>query len=875
MRPIRTLYVVNHSHTDIGFTDYQDLCFRQHAGFIDQALDLIEATQDYPEEARYRWVCEVTGMTERYFRDASPAQIDRFKTWHERGHIDVAGMQYNHTPMQNVEQMVRSLYPVRRLRDAFGLSISTAMQCDVNGASWIYADLLPQVGIELFTMAVNPLRGHLPKPVPGAFWWEGPSGGRVLAWNGFHYLWGRSIAKLGDWRFVDDSLPPIVAKLEADPDYPFDFLYAQSTHPIRVDNGPPDPRMPDFVRDWNAQGRTPRIAFTTPAAFNRMLRERYGEHLPTRRGDWLDWWADGVASSAYETGVSRATHEQLLTAELVGSWLARDRRTPWTAKRAAHAYEQATLYDEHTWGAFASIAAPAAAWTKSQWNRKAGYAYTASAEAHDMVASSARALAETVAAPGIEGMFNLGDLDPRAAYPETGADSVLVINTLPWSRRVVVEEPEQRGWAAPAGVLESFFPRGIPWGGFRPETPLRRVTGEVPGFGYAFLPLSSQPREDDLAAGPHTIENAHYRIRIDPASGALAEWYDKDAGHDFAGRYQGWGIGQYVYERVESEEDRQALFWGDFSMEDFGYGRTDTPWQRRSVSEVRIEEPTVAHGRASIIVEVRGPGIRRARCTYSLESHQNVLFVDWLLDKEHETGIEAVFVAFPFNLGAPRFRADVNGIPFTPDEDQLQGTVRDWYPVGRWVDVSDGQRGVTLATLDAPLVHLGGITTGRWARTLEPEGSTVMSWALHNHWMVNFKASQGGEIPLRYRLTTHAGPCDDAAAARFGAERATPPVVLRDYLPTGPQEGRFAEVPGGAPVLVTAKPAEDGDGVILRVQNLTGAHQTVPVTFSGATVASAVLTSPVEIDGEALAAHDGATDVPVAGRAVQSVRVRF
>ncbi len=50
--------------------------------FIDQALDLIEATQDYPEEARYRWICEVTGMTERWFNQAAPAQIERFKTWH-------------------------------------------------------------------------------------------------------------------------------------------------------------------------------------------------------------------------------------------------------------------------------------------------------------------------------------------------------------------------------------------------------------------------------------------------------------------------------------------------------------------------------------------------------------------------------------------------------------------------------------------------------------------------------------------------------------------------------------------------------------------------------------------------------------------------
>ena len=173
-------------------------------------------------------------------------------------------MQYNHTPMQNVEQMIRSLYPVRRLRDEYGLKISSAMQCDVNGISWLYADLLAEIGVELMTMAVNPLRGYTPKPIPNAFWWEGPAGRKTLAWNGFHYLWGRSIAKLGDWRFVEESFPPIVAKLEADPDYPFDFMYAQSTHPIRVDNGPPDPRMPTFVGTTGTPRSAPRASSSPP-----------------------------------------------------------------------------------------------------------------------------------------------------------------------------------------------------------------------------------------------------------------------------------------------------------------------------------------------------------------------------------------------------------------------------------------------------------------------------------------------------------------------------------------------------------------------------------------------------------------------------------
>ncbi|MGH7912253.1 MAG: hypothetical protein ACREOV_11065, partial [Candidatus Dormibacteraceae bacterium] len=345
MTRIETLYIANHSHTDIGFTDYQDLAFRQHLEFIDQALELCERTRDYPADARYHWACEVTGITERYLRQASTEQRERFLRWHRAGAIDVAGMQYNLTPGLDVAQLHHSLYPVRRLREEHGLRIETAMQCDVDGVSWLFADLLPQAGVRFLTMAINPLRGGAPKPRPSAFWWEGPAGGRVLAWNGYHYLFGRSAAKLGDWDHVDRSLPAILHRLEEDPDYPFDFLYCQATHPVRVDNGPPGLQIADFVRDWNARGRSPRLVLTTPSAFGSMLAERHGATIPVRRGDWTDWWADGVASSAFETGLNRQTHALLGAAGTAESWLRQRGRQAWNRERFDAAYEQATLYD--------------------------------------------------------------------------------------------------------------------------------------------------------------------------------------------------------------------------------------------------------------------------------------------------------------------------------------------------------------------------------------------------------------------------------------------------------------------------------------------------------------------------------------------------
>lgn len=872
MGTIKTILICNHTHTDIGFTDYQDVCFRQHREFIDQALDLIEATDGRAPEAQYKWTCETTGPLLRYLRQASPAQIDRFRKWHEAGRIDVAAMQYNLTPLLNVEQMHRSLYPLRALRDEFGLTVESAMQDDVNGVSWLFADLLSSLGVWFYTAAVNPIRGARPKPFPGAFWWEGPSGKKVLAWNGYHYLFGRSQAGLGNFDLVDRLLPRWVEQLEADGSYAYDFLYCESTHPVRVDNGPPDARMPDFVERWNGEDRPYRMAFVTTTEFGRMLKAGHGNAIGTQRGDWTDHWTDGPGSSAYETGVNRSTHEILAMAEAIEAWLRAKGERHWDAPRAADTYENATLYDEHTWGAYSSIEAPDSLFTRAQWNRKAGFAYKAVMEAHDQLARAANKLAAPLGTQGPEGIFNLGDLTPEEAFKPSGIDEVLVINTLPWERNVIVEEPEPRGGAAPVGVLDCFFNRGSGWGGSRPIPPVRRLAGTVPAMGYAFLKIAPVD-SSDLKAGEGTIENRHYRVRVDPKTGGLTEFLDKDLGHDFAGEYRGWRPGQYIYEEVDSPEGRLAINNYDFSHPDFYIGHRDTPWRRSGATKVTVGTPSINEGRAAISIDIEAPGVRTARVTYALDAGTKALHVDWLLDKVHNTDPEAVFVAFPFRLDGHDFTIDLNGIPAKPNRDQLDGAAKDWYPLQRWVDVSDSRRGVILAPLDAPLVHLGGITTGKWSRVLEPEGPTIMSWALNNHWMVNFKASQDGKIPLRYRLTTHDGPVDPGAAARFAAEVLQPPVVLRDIHATGAREGSFFRLLNGAPVIATAKPGEEEGWVALRLQNLSASPANAEVAFAAAPKA-ARRSDPIEHAEADLKLNGDVLSVTLDPLAIETVLVK-
>jgi alpha-mannosidase len=170
-------------------------------------------------------------------------------------------------------------------------------------------------------------------------------------------------------------------------------------------------------------------------------------------------------------------------------------------------------------------------------------------------------------------------------------------------------------------------------------------------------------------------------------------------------------------------------------------------------------------------------------------------------------------------------------------------------------------------------VHLGGITTGKWDRTLHPEGPTIMSWALNNHWLVNFKSAQSGRIPLRYRLTTHEGPADPAAATRFAAEVAVPPVAMRDIKPTGKTSDSFFSADVKSPVLVTTKPGEDNGWVALRLQNLSDKAAKQTVTFTG-NPAAARSADPIEHPGKALDLNGKALTVELSLE-IRTVLVRF
>ncbi|MCO6449517.1 MAG: hypothetical protein J5I90_01900 [Caldilineales bacterium] len=879
MTKINTIYLISHVHTDIGYTDHQEVLFRQQCDYIDRAIELCEATSDYPVEARYHWTCEVSSMVERYMHSRPASQIDRFLRLNAEGRIAVSGMQYHWTPMLSPAAMARSLYPVMRLRKDYGVRITAGMQCDVDGASWLWADLLPAIGIKGLTMSINAYRGDRPDPDLTAFWWEGPGGNRLLTFNGPHYAYGIFFYGMGNLPYAREILPKALSKLEAREDYPYDFLYAQATHPALPDNGPPFEALSDFVRDWNDSEGSPRIVFTTVDGFLDMLHERYGATSPTWRGDWADWWADGVGSSAYETAVNRTSEALLPALDLLATQV--DGLDPDLIEQT---YHDISLYDEHTWGSFNSINQPDSPFTRAQFNRKAGFAYTGYANLHDQLAKAGRKFARATTGKTPEGdvwrEWRQGA--PRDATADDSNVRFLIINPLSWACSFSNSLPSDSAGGAPYNFLEGAFirnyrdsyPQSIAEGRNNRPDNSSVLHAQLPAFGYQVIAPSPAMKPDGAVMGEGWMENVWYRIQVDPETGGLLSWRDKEQGRELASQKSAWRLGQYVYESIDDPLDRDALFDGDFTKEGYGTQLKNARLRRQSVTSVQVG-PALDDG-LSIGIEVvmTAPGARSVRVRYALPHDEKALHVDFVVDKEPVTAAEAVYVMFPFALEQPTFHLDLNGVPLEVDDEQLPGSCRDWYGIQRWAEVSDVASSIVMAPVDAPLVQLGAIQTGRWAADLQAPEATLVAWPLNNYWTTNFQASQGGELLFRYRFTTMP-TYDPAAASRFAAGHLVPPIIVRVPGAELSAGGQFMTVEPEGVADVQLKRAADGRGLIARAFNLTAEAQTIRLNFPEHMPTNANLCSPIEDDGEALAVVNGSITLAIPSRSLASARIIF
>lgn len=126
--------------------------------------------------------------------------------------------------------------------------------------------------------------------------------------------------------------------------------------------------------------------------------------------------------------------------------------------------------------------------------------------------------------------------------------------------------------------------------------------------------------------------------------------------------------------------------------------------------------------------------------------------------KEALAAPHATFLVWPSLARDAELYAESGGFWHRPGVDELPGACRDWHVVHQGVEIRRAD-GTNLAfwTPDAPIVHFGGIHTGRWGRGVDPRNGNVAVCLYHNYWYVNFPATASGKISYRFRLASGRG----------------------------------------------------------------------------------------------------------------------
>ncbi len=843
------IFVVHHSHLDIGYTDPPARVLRQHLTYLDSALDYAARDDDF------RWTIESNTVLERWLASRPQATREELLELLRTRRFEVCALPFTmHAEALSIDELARQLRFTHELRDRYGIDVVSAMQTDVPGGPPGLPLVLADAHVPYLSVAHNWAGRATPyltggAELPRAFHWRTDAGKQVLVWHtdsphGIAYLEGNLLGLAESREAAGELLPEYLAALstrghpytgslgvpvDREP-YPHDVLHLR-VQGVNADNAAPSLTPAEIARRWNEHYAFPRLCAATNREFFEALPT---DGLQTFAGDWADWWADGLGSAARPVGFNRRAQAIVRTAQTLHT-LAGPETTH--AAAADRVYEGMSLFDEHTWCA-AHPGGDALAGRESgllQWQAKAA------------LAAGALDRAESL-------------LDAAVARFRSPArrTSVLVLNAGGFERTDVVSvflpasrvEPGRTFTVVDAGTDQRVAYALAP-----PETARNRPPGRglsfvaerVPAVGYRRYDLVAEPAaEIDGKAGE--LETDQYRVELDVEGGYAVHLLDKALGLDLVDATSAFGLGQVVHDRYGS-----AL---QATMRLAPGGAQVTP-AHGSASDVFIASRTTPqHGvvvsRVSntveerVTVRVTGAGCEWIETTYRLVHGVRRLDVAHRLSKRSTVEKEGLFVLFPFGLEDPSVTYELTG--GVGGGVRVPGGAEHFHAVRHWVALQDPSRTVAWSTLEAPLVQLGNLFLPYppYPPTVDNcRGGTIASWTMNNVWDTNFPLSQGGETTFSYAVSSAPPNADAHTLGIATAAALTQPLVGVLGGERDDPSGALCEIdaPGVEVALISATER----GFVVHLQSYADGDVEVHVAGKGLTIrAGDYVTVPVD-----------------------------
>ncbi len=793
MEYVQQVDLIHFSHTDYGFTDHPAVCRETQVRYLEVALDLAQATQAKPEEARFRWTAETTVAVDDWWKSAAPARRREFLQAVRAGQLEVTALPFNNTPFLSREQwrVMTHWLPEELWR---AVAPRTAVQNDVNGFPRAGAQALLDRGVRYLFSGINSDSGGPPLPRLTAFWWKQPDGRRLFVWMSLPYGDGFFFFEGEEWR---RGPLPLAADARYRPPRAGDVLKTDEEslrrahahcvkrlrqyerdgyrHPVvavsmtsmwRYDNDPPFPPLSEFVEAWNRAGLQPRLRLATVSQAMEDLERVAGPTAPEHEGEWTDWWANGTASAPREVAASRQA-KRLLAAAQSSVWGASD---PASQRRVEELLKELCLFDEHTWGSGMSVAQPYSFDALGQFNEKARLAWRPLALAEWLLGQRARSRLGREAeglwlAHPSAGRFTgwvtliascLRDRSQSLVDPQSGTRHRLYFEPGPvWSR------PQQPSDLSREDVSATF-------GDNVPDRFARFWVEDLAGLAVKRFELSREVVEDWVPAGG-------------PGPTVTVDEQGWPTGATWANMTQPLftaGLGDFVSVKVNAFAPRWAL-------QDIWQARE--PDQRRRLQTEKLEFVTAQPAGAARVEEtphtvryaqaLEHPRLRWATRRLELWKREPRARLIVRLNRLSSFDPELLCVVSPLPCDGTLPRLSSGGVGFTPFTDQLTGSCRDYFGIDGWARFDRPEGHWLWVTRDAPLITLDGPHPKSHLTAPPARTGRVLAMVYDNFWYTNFQGDSPGVMEFQFDLVWRKNLATDAAAAALADALLTEPVV--------------------------------------------------------------------------------------------------
>ncbi|MES2276536.1 MAG: glycoside hydrolase family 38 C-terminal domain-containing protein [Bacteroidota bacterium] len=795
-----TVYIYPHSHVDIGYTNTQEFVRKLHTRNIDVAIDIARKTQNNPEGSRFVWNPEANWVTENYLKEASPEKKKIFIEAVKKGWISLDGDYGNiNTSATSDEELLQLFHQSKSIQKLTGVPIKTMVQMDVAGVSWGTAQAAYQNGIHGFFLYPN--IGTIRRPWEHRpFYWIAPDGKSKIFFlqalpYGFGYNIKGSKIGLGKVQGRGGDIDCITTK---DPTANFiDPLIFDETRQLELNNSPYnifvmpwaladnaliDADLPEAVRLWNQKYAYPKVIISGSQRIMDDFEKRYSNIIPNVKGDYSEYWTDGLGSDTRRVGLYRQATENIVQAETAWCMLNYGKASPRALVDTA--WENALLGAEHTWG----YQDPKAALAKQIEATKAGYF-------ENSYKNSRQLLNETF-----------------KPVQKKGSSKIAVFNTLSWERSGLITLDKEQSIAGNR-LLDDKGNAVISQ---------RLSTGElafwvdkIPALGSrTYTVVNGEPaRFAGTLVNGNVLSNWAYSVTIDQKTGDISSLKDLKTGYEYVDSKSEYALNSYRYLLGPDSVDKASK-----------------PY------DVKLKVKENGPLAVSISVESAANGVNWL--TREVRIIKGQPWVDMIdaFDKISTQNKEGINIGFAFNIPGGTTRLDIPWGVMQPEADQLVGANKSWLTFQHWVDVSNKTNGVTWTCIESPLIELGKIFANlrggahgsqNWYKHFT-DTQPLFSWPLNNHWGTNFPLEQGGVITLHYGIMPH-GAYNAATASRFGLEENRPLLAV----PVDKAPGTKSWISIGNPnVLISIlKQSDDGKGMILRLRSVSNKPEKVLLSW--------------------------------------------